>query len=155
MAMDPETLASAQPIMSGPPWKSMALGQAAFAEGRFEDVISTADDAGFLNITHKWAYLFWVHTLAQAYERSGDIEKAIETLELAALQGPLSIFETAGTFFWQRNHLYLHDLYLKAGRNADAENVEAEIRDMLRLADADHPFLVRLNGRIGDLPDSD
>jgi tetratricopeptide (TPR) repeat protein len=98
VANDPESLRSTEPIMSGPSWKSMALGQAAFAEGRFEDVISIGDDAGFLNITHKWAYLFWVHTVAQAYEHLGETDSAIDTLELAALQKPLTIFETAGTF---------------------------------------------------------
>ncbi|MDX1461270.1 MAG: hypothetical protein R3348_09470, partial [Xanthomonadales bacterium] len=146
IANDPELLRTAQPIMTGPAWKNMVLGQVAFTEGRFEDVVSMQDRVSFLNITNKWAYLFWVHTVAEAYEGMGEAGKAIETLELAALQKPLTIFETAGTFFWQRNQLYLRDLYLRSGQGAAAERVEAELRDTLRLANADHPFMARLNG---------
>lgn len=147
IAGNPELLRTAVPIMSGPAFKSLALGQAAFAEGRHESVVSMHDRVAFLNVAQKWAYLFWMHTLAQAHEQLGDVGAAIETLESAALQKPLTIFETAGTFFWQRNQLYLHELYLRNGRVADAQRVEAELRDMLRLADADHPFLVELDRR--------
>lgn len=147
IAGDPDLLLSARPIMSGQALKHMALGQAAFAEGRFQDAISVRDRIGFLNTTQKWAYLFWVHTLAQAYEGLGDLDSAIETLERAALQRPLTIFETGGTFFWQRNQVYLHDLYLRTGQDAAAQRIEAELRNVLRLADPDHPFLTALDRR--------
>lgn len=155
LANDPELLRSVQPIQAGPDLKRLALGQAAFAEGRFEEAISILEQIDLLNITYKWAYLFGMGTLAQAYERVGDVGKAIETLEYAARQKPLTIFETAGTFFWQRNQVYLHDLYLKTGQQAAADRVEAELRDMLRLADPDHPFLVRLDAARANASDAD
>jgi hypothetical protein len=44
-----------------------------------------------------------------------------------------------------RNQVYLRELYLKAGRMADAERVSDELRGLLRLADPDFPSLLSLD----------
>jgi tetratricopeptide (TPR) repeat protein len=132
------------------PWKRLLRGQIALSEGRLNDAVAELDETRFLNITHKWAYLYAMHTLALTYEELGELEKAIDTLEEARLQKPLTIFETAGTYMWQRNAVYLSQLYVQNGQPAAARKIEAELRDVLRLADPDHPFLAALEADAAD-----
>ncbi len=126
-------------------WQDFVRGQIALSEGRLEDAVELLDqDAPFLNISYKWAHLFAMHSLARAYEKLGSRDKAIETLDRVRRQKPLSVFETAGTYMWQRNQVYLRELYLRAGQTAAAAEAERELTDVLRLADPDHPFLLAL-----------
>lgn len=146
MLDDPETAEREMFLPAVGAWKNLVQGQIALSEKRYGDAVTGLDsNSPFLNVSHKWAHLFAMHSLAEAYEDLGDPDRAIQTLEHAALQKPLSIFETAGTYLWQRNQVYLHSLYLESGQIAAAAKVEAELREMLRLADADHPFLLALD----------
>jgi len=128
-------------------WNDLVRAQAALMEGRLQDAVSSASDSRYvLNVTAKWAYLWAMNVLAHAHDGLGDLNKAIETLELAALQKPLSIYYPAGTYFWERNQLYLHDLYVRTGQEAAAQATAKDLRQTLRIADTDHPFLLHLNG---------
>jgi len=141
-AADPENYASLRPVFSGKAWQVLAHAQAALAEGNLVEAIPLLEnDVKFLNITYKWAHIFSQHSLAKAYEQQGDLNKAIETLEKSARQKPMSIFELGGVYMWQRNQFYLQRLYQANGQSAAANRVQQELRETLRLADPDHPFL--------------
>jgi tetratricopeptide (TPR) repeat protein len=145
---DPRAAERVRPYSAVPSWKSLVRGQIALSEKRPDKVVTELGSHSFLlNITAKWAYLFSMHSLAQAYDDLGNIDKAIEVLESARLQKPLTIFETGGAYMWQRNQLFLHALYKRAGRLSLAAQIREELRETLRLADPNHPFLLAL----GDL----
>jgi hypothetical protein len=57
----------------------------------------------------------------------------------------MSIFELTGAYMWQRNQAYLYRLYRANGQTAAATRVQQELRETLRLADQDHPFLAFSN----------
>lgn len=144
---DPRTAKSVRPYTAFESWKSLARGQVALAEGRLQDAVSQLTDYPLiLNITSKWGHLFAMHSLARAYEGLGQTDKAIDTLEQASRQKPLAIFEPGGMYMWQRNQLYLHDLYIKAGQTAAADRAARALRQTLQLADPDDPFLKALAG---------
>jgi tetratricopeptide (TPR) repeat protein len=141
-AADPDNYQFVQPKFSAKAWRNLAHGQSALAEGNLQEAISLLDrDVNFLCITSKWAYFFAKHSLASAYERQGDLQSAIATLEQVAAQKPLSIFEMGGAYLWQRNRYYLQRLYQANGEAVAAQRVQQELREMLRLADPGHPFL--------------
>jgi hypothetical protein len=85
-----------------------------------------------------------MHGLARAYLGLEQIERALATLESTRAQGPLTVFEPGATWFWMRNQVLLHKLYIEAGRTAEAASVAEELTSMLRLADPEHPFLSAL-----------
>jgi tetratricopeptide (TPR) repeat protein len=146
---DPRAEEEIQFLAARSAWKDIVRGQIAASEGRLEDAVSIlGEESPILNISYKWAHLFAMHSLATAYEDLGSKEQAIETLEQARLQKPLTIFETGGTYMWQRNQLYLYRLYLAAGRKTDAEATAAELRSVLQLADPGHPLLAALDSGI-------
>jgi len=146
LASDPGAYQAVQPMIAASPWKYFALGQLALAEGKLQDAVAILENRPqFLNIVDKWAYLFAMHSLAEAYEGLDESDKAIETLEKAALQLPLSVFETGGTYMWQRNQVYLHQLYRASSRDSEAAEVASELRAILRLADPGHHFLAALD----------
>jgi len=131
-------------------WNDLVRAQASLIEGRFHDAVSSARDSRYvLNTTAKWGYLWAMNVLAHAHDGLGELDQAIETLELAALQKPLSIYYPAGAYFWERNQLYLHDLYVRTGQEAAAQAIAEDLRQTLSMADPDHPFLLRLNGESG------
>jgi tetratricopeptide (TPR) repeat protein len=128
-------------------WKNFAKGQLALAEGRLEEAIELLSaDAMMLNISAKHAHLFAMHSLASAYEGLGRVEEAIQILEAAHLQKPLTIFSPAATWFWLRNAYYLQKLYVKTGRSGQAEDIHSELRNVLIMADPEHPYLRPLEG---------
>jgi tetratricopeptide (TPR) repeat protein len=125
--------------------KNLIRGQVALTEGRLEDAVRFLDDDSYLlNISNKPAHMFAMHALAEAYEGLGETDKAIETLEMARLQKLLTIYEFGGAWMWLRNQVLLYELYNVVGRTAAASDVAAELRDVLQLADRDHPFLMAL-----------
>ncbi len=95
------------------------------------------------------AFYLGSETLAQAYEKQGNLDAALRVLQRAAdAKGKdcPSIGLTAG-HWWLREELQLADLYRKMGRVAEAEKVEDELRKMLIYADPDHPILRELQKR--------
>ncbi|MDX1571202.1 MAG: hypothetical protein R3200_12020, partial [Xanthomonadales bacterium] len=114
-------------------FRHQALGQLAVAEGRAEEAIEHFERAFHL-LPAYWLpdYLFGAHTLARVHESQGSIDEAIASLEFARVRRDWSIFESA-TYLWMRNQVYLRALYQKAGREVEAEEVEADLRELLRL----------------------
>lgn len=137
------------------PFKYAALAQLAIAEDRPEEAIDYFKQSfQFLPAFYLPHYLFGANSLARLHESLDSSGAAIEALEFARLRRDWSIFEPGATYLWMRNQVYLRELYLKAGRTADAERVAAELRELLRLADPDFPALVSLDrGAPGPLTD--
>jgi tetratricopeptide (TPR) repeat protein len=126
-------------------WRNLVRGQIALTEGRLEEAVTyLRDDAHLFNISNKTTHLFAMHSLAQAYEGLGETEKAIATLEMARLQKPLMIFELGGVWMWLHNQALLLELYRKAGRSTAVSEIEAELQNVLQVADGDHPFLIAM-----------
>ncbi len=89
--------------------------------------------------------LLGTETLASALARQGDLEGAIRVLELGSKQKRQVAFHWMNNgAYWMRNQLLLARLYRKAGRAADAQKTEADLSNLLAVADADHPILVEL-----------
>ena len=82
-------------------------------------------------------------SLAAALVKEGDVPRAIQVLERNSDRRDSVTRGTTGAF-WLRNRLQLAKLYRRAGRTEDAHAVEAELSNLLALADADHPILVEL-----------
>jgi tetratricopeptide (TPR) repeat protein len=147
---DPHIADNLPPFFFEPDWRNLAEGHVALAEGRYQDAANMlSNHMMMLCVTAKYAYLFAMNSLAHAHEALGNTKDAIETLEMAGRQKPLTIFEPGATWMWLRNQMYLHEIYLHEGRVDSAQRVEAEIRDALQLADRDHPFLLALELRKG------
>jgi tetratricopeptide (TPR) repeat protein len=124
----------------------VAQAQLAIAEDRPQEALDYFEQSfQFLPAYYLPHYLFGAGSLARLHESLGSSQAAIETLEFARLRRDWSIFEPGGTFLWMRNQVYLRELYLKAGRMADAERVSDELRGLLRLADPDFPTLLSLD----------
>ena len=47
------------------------------------------------------------------------------------------------------HQVHLADFYREQGLIQEAQTVEAEVLALLALADADHPLLLKLQGRLG------
>jgi DNA-binding winged helix-turn-helix (wHTH) protein/tetratricopeptide (TPR) repeat protein len=84
-------------------------------------------------------------SLADALERQGDQQKAVQVLERASQQKAIA-YENDGSTgqYWLRVQWRLAQLYRKLGRVEDAEKIEAELSKMLAYADPEHPILLQL-----------
>jgi hypothetical protein len=83
--------------------------------------------------------------LARAQVTSGRVETAFAVLEDASQQRPRAVYGKGG---WIEMRFYTAELYREYGREAAAEEVEAELRSLLRLADPDTRWARRLE-RLG------
>jgi hypothetical protein len=96
--------------------------------------------------------LLAAESLARTYDRQGSIVDAIKTLEHFSA-GPDRLWTPNGNgsfAFWLRVRAQLAQLYRKAGRIQDAQDLENYLRNLLQDADDDHPIkvqLLRLQGR--------
>jgi len=82
-------------------------------------------------------------SLAAALEKTGDAPRAIEVIERHPERRDAVIGGSTGAY-WLRNRLDLAKLYRRVGRLADARAVEAELSNLLSLADPGHPILLEL-----------
>ncbi len=90
---------------------------------------------------------FLAMELARAYELRGQEGEGIRLLEAADL-GPFPLYEFdvyTDAAMWHRLRFERARLLRKTGRVRDAGDIETELRRELRLADPDHPLVVRLN----------
>ena len=90
-------------------------------------------------------YFLATKMLARAYETQNKIPEAISVLEAASAQhGRVYGFPGPVGDFWIVAQEQLADLYRKAGRKSDAENIDVELLKLLKEADSDFPPLQRL-----------
>lgn len=142
---DPRTADLLHPAYKESEWRNLAEGWLALSEGRYQEAVDRLGaDPFYLNFSARHADQLGMHGLARAYLGLEQIERALATLESTRAQGPLTVFEPGATWFWMRNQVLLHKLYIEAGRTAEAVSVAEELTRMLRLGDSEHPFLSAL-----------
>jgi tetratricopeptide (TPR) repeat protein len=140
-----ERLLATEGTGSAPGLAEAVRGELAMARGQTAEAIvqlkkSQESTKGFGS-----AFFLSMETLASALAHKGDLEGAVRVLEFTSQKKRLGVFNWVSNGpLWIRNHLLLARLYRKAGRAADAQRIEAELLNLLALADADHPILVEL-----------
>ena len=126
--------------------REIVQGELALGAGRIEDAIQHLRPALQIERPMCSAYYFLGSlSLARALEQRGDLEAAVAVLEDARQQKG-RVYENNYNMgaLWMRCLSRLHDLHRAMGNEAAAAELEAELRALLHLADADHPLLVRL-----------
>ena len=99
-------------------------------------------------------YFRCAESLANAFERQGNLDMALRTLEDASQQKNRTYPLQRETFnfsalppaklYWMRVRLRLAQLYLQLDRETEALEIEAELRELLRYADPDLRLLQQL-----------
>jgi tetratricopeptide (TPR) repeat protein len=118
-------------------------GELALAQGETTRAIALLQE-GLQAINRSGTFTFFLgaEALARAWERKGNPQEAIGVLEKASAE------RLRGTivkgFAWMRIQRRLVYLYRKAGREQDAQRIEAELVNLLATADPDFPLLVQL-----------
>ena len=85
-----------------------------------------------------------VEHIAMGRRGAGDTAGAISVLEHAGRTRAEAVTHDGWQVYsWLKCRTLLAELYSDAGRQSDAARVAMELRSLLRLADADHPLLVR------------
>lgn len=122
-----------------------ARAELALGQGRADEAIALSQEGIRLNPPSDYALPQNVKTLARAYERKGDLSKAIQLLEeLSKEKIWAAMFGWEGPASWMEVQGELARLYRKAGREQDAQKIESELRKLLIYADADHPIVRQL-----------
>jgi tetratricopeptide (TPR) repeat protein len=88
--------------------------------------------------------------LATLYLAQGDRPRAIQALQESLNYRSIPFL----SMWWMRNELRLAELYHEAGRDADAQPLEAELDKLLVAADPDFPLLARLRALEAKTPTS-
>lgn len=135
---------SGSPLLSGT--LQAARGELAMARGHTGEAIhQLRESQKRTRVFGRAAFLLGTQTLATALARQGDLEGAIRALERGSTHKKQVAFHWVSTgVLWERNQLLLARLYRQAGRAADAQRIEADLLNLLALADADHPIVVEL-----------
>ena len=85
--------------------------------------------------------------LARAWFETGNVVEAIKVLErIIAIPRELRRPQIRNQDGWLAHSNLLAQCYRQVGRIAEAEPIEAQLRVLLRFADADHPIRKRLDG---------
>lgn len=129
------------------PLRLLARGELALAEGRTQDAIPLFQEV--LSIFAPWAnagYFRAGESLARAWERAGSVPNALRVLEEASAQKARAL---GSTLWWMEVQLHLARLYRELGREADAQEIEAELRRLLVYADPDFWMLRQLERQSG------
>lgn len=140
---------------ASPRWQSIftraivniLAGEIALSRGQTTEAISLLQ--GDL-LAARWIYspAFFMasESLADAFERHGDLQKSVQTLENASREKTI-VYEGEGSigYHWLRVRWRLAQLYRKVGRSDEAQKIEDDLKKMLAYADPDHPLLVQLN----------
>jgi tetratricopeptide (TPR) repeat protein len=80
--------------------------------------------------------------IAEAWRRKGDVQQAIATLEEASASRFRSCqWPNVSGHLWVRLRASLAPLYRQAGRDAEGQAIDGELRKLLQAADVDHPLL--------------
>jgi len=141
----------------------LTRGEIALAEGNAEEAIPLLQEGvALLRNSGSFAYFRCAESLANAWEQQGNLGRALQTLEAASDQKNRSYPSTmtnhgfvrrpSTKLNWMRVRLRLAQLYLKLDREAEALEIEAELRDLLRYADPDLWLVRQLGGGNGGAP---
>jgi tetratricopeptide (TPR) repeat protein len=126
----------------GFPLRLLARGELALAEGRTEDAIPLLQEAlPFFAPRANAQYFRASDSLARAWEQVGSVPNALRVLQEASLQKSRAIW---GKVAWMELQLHLARLYRELGREADAREIEAELRRLLVHSDPDFWILRQL-----------
>lgn len=82
--------------------------------------------------------------LSAAYERTGELQKALEPLERIPPSVWRSGLPNTG-LRWLENQSRLAALYRRLGHDQDARQIEGQLRKLLAFADPDHPILRQIS----------
>ena len=124
-------------------------GEIALSLGRRTEAISLLEEAVPATRWNSSATFFTESvSLAEALERQGDLQKAVEVFERASRQKGIA-YENSGSTgrYWLKLQSRLAQLYRKLGRDPEAEKVEAELSKILAYADKEHPILLQMNSQ--------
>ena len=115
--------------------QALSHGEVALAEGNVEEAISLFQQglSGLRNSGH-YSYFRCSESLANALERQGNLDMAVQTLEAASRQKnrtyPYPSHDrgaASAKLHWMRVRLRLAQLYRKLDREAEALEIEAEL----------------------------
>lgn len=122
---------------------AIAHGELALHAGRMPEAISLIQQGTPVQrLMGAPLYFLGAEAVADAWIRQGDPDRAIETLEDAERQRGRTVAGSGA--FWLRVVWQLAQVYRQVGRNDDAAKLETELRQLLAVADADHPILVAM-----------
>jgi hypothetical protein len=82
-----------------------------------------------------------IQSYADALVRLGRVPRAISLLETNAAKFG---FSYGSNYAWMRSRAQLAELYRRVGRTDDADKIDLQLLNLLSVADADFPLLVRL-----------
>jgi serine/threonine protein kinase len=117
----------------------------ALSEGRLDDAIATLGDIPDTEPNYM-TYIQARRALAGAWWSKGDPDRAVAVLERTSAEPRWrSSTNWSLGFVWMKMRADLAELYRHAGRTDDAHAVEAHLRQLLAVADEDHPIKVRLD----------
>jgi tetratricopeptide (TPR) repeat protein len=122
-------------------------GEIALSQGNLSGAIFELEEA--MKLEAEWnrmkpAFYLASESLASALKKKGDTKRAIEVLERASERKFQAVINNNSGPYWLRSRFELARLYRSVGRVEDARAVEADLRKLLALADADHPILLEL-----------
>ncbi len=143
---DPETASRTYDPRSPRVWGYVARGELALARGQIAEAIRLLEQG--LPDLRPWptAYFFLAsEALARAAQQRGNIAKALEILDNASQYQDRAVFFGPASFFWMKIQLQRAQLHRTLGREPEAQEIEADLRRLLALADADHAILVQLD----------
>lgn len=122
------------------------LGELALAQGKRAEAIRLLEEGNLLlQQSGSAGYFLATESLADALQQKGDMDRALDVLQVAAQQNVRTfVMPRPAGYFWLRTAAKLARFYRMAGRVADAEKIETELRGLLAFADPDHAILVSL-----------
>ena len=136
----------------------LTQGEVALAEGNLEEAISLLQGGlSGLRSSGTYPYFRCAESLAMAWERQGNLDMALRTLEDASQQKNrtysfVSDYVGSAKVYWMRVRLRLAQLYRRLDRDAEALEIEAELRELLRYADPDLWLVRQLEDLNGEAP---
>ncbi len=119
----------------------VAQGALALARGQPEAIALLEEGVESARLLGHSVFFLASASLARAWEQQGDLERALQVLE-AASEEKARAYLVQST--WIRIRWRLAQLYRKLGREAEAQEIEAELRELLAYADPDIPILLQL-----------
>ena len=119
-----------------------SIGQLRVEEGRYAEGLAMLER---LKPDPMGPRYYVVEHIAMARRALGDSEAAIRGLEHAGdTRAEAVTHEGWQVYGWLRCRVLLAEMYRDAGRDADAERVAQDVRNLLRLADDGNPLLARV-----------